>query len=121
MARVLIVDDEPDILAGFESFLTHKGYSVRTACDGPEALQQLEAQHPHAVLLDIHLPTVDGLEVLRQIRAAAPEVHVIMVSAYLDLVTREMATMMGAQGYLQKPVMFKDLDSLLARTLTSSS
>jgi hypothetical protein len=51
MASVLIVDDEPDILTGPEGFLTSQGYSVRTACDGPEAIRAVDAQRPQAVLL----------------------------------------------------------------------
>jgi CheY-like chemotaxis protein len=68
MARVLIVDDEPSVVAAMQLYLQHKGHEVHTALNGQEALQKLTAERPQLILLDVRMPTMDGLQVLDHVR-----------------------------------------------------
>ncbi len=109
MPRVLIVDDEPEIVDILREFLTRKSYAVVTAADGLEALRALKAERPHVALLDIRLPKMNGLEALRQIRAIDREVGVLMITAIEEEETGRQALKLGASDYLLKPL---DLDYL---------
>lgn len=114
MSSVLVVDDEPGIVELLRRFLDSKGYTVSTATDGPGALQKVQEDRPDAVLLDIDLPRMNGLEVLRCIRGSTPELGVIMVSGRSDEETRGAAFALGALDYLTKPVSFRVLERRLA-------
>ncbi len=113
MPRVLIVDDEPEIVSLLQEFLTLKSYTVSTAGDGPEALRLVKAERPHVVLLDIRLPTMNGLETLRQIREIDREVAVIMVTGINEEATGQAALKLGARDYLTKPVDLRYLERCL--------
>ncbi len=114
MSWVLVVDDEPGMVDLLKWFLVSKGHTVSTAADGPEALQKVQDERPDAVLLDINLPRMNGLEVLRRIRESDPEVGVIMVSGLSDKETCEAAMGLGALAYLTKPVDLRALERRLA-------
>ena len=113
MARVLVVDDEADFADFLQEFLTRKGYTVSIAYDGPEALQRVEADRPHIVLLDIKLPGMNGLEVLRQIREINQEIGVIMVTGIREEATGQQALALGAFDYLTKPLDLPYLERIL--------
>ncbi|MBI2882163.1 MAG: response regulator, partial [Candidatus Tectomicrobia bacterium] len=81
MARILIVDDEPDLCRDLKSFLTSKGHEVEAALGGEEGLEKLKSWRPHVVLLDIRMPGVNGLEALPRMKAVDPNVRIIMVTA----------------------------------------
>ena len=115
--RVLVVDDEPSIVEALKLSLALKGYAVSTANDGPEALQQVQATRPHVVLLDINLPGMDGLAVLRHLRGLDPEVGVIMVSGIDDEATRQAALALGATDYLTKPMHLLSVERSVARLI----
>ena len=117
--RVLVVDDEPDIVAALTGALTYWGYAVSTAHDGPAALQQVKAARPHVVLLDINMPGMDGLEVLRHLRELDPEVGVIMVSGQGDAETRQTALTLGAADYLRKPMRLQEVERSVAGRLVT--
>jgi CheY-like chemotaxis protein len=104
MARVLVVDDEPDAVELLQEFLTGKGYEVITAANGKEALQKLKAERPHLILLDVRMPGMNGLEALRQIREIDREVGVIMVTAVNEEETGREALRLGAFDYIVKPL-----------------
>ncbi len=104
MARVLVVDDEPDAVELLQEFLTGKGYEVLTAANGNEALQKLKAERPHLILLDVRMPGMNGLEALRQIREIDREVGVIMVTAVNEEETGREALRLGAFDYIVKPL-----------------
>jgi len=116
-----IVDDDAVVRETLECYCRHVGYTVRLAADGVSAIEQCLADPPDALLLDLELPKMHGLEVLRQVRRARPEVAVIIVSGALDGATRETAARLGARACLQKPFKLEDLGILLARTLLISS
>lgn len=117
--RVLVVDDEPGIIAALTGALAHWGYAVSTAPDGPQALEQVKATRPHVVLLDINMPGMDGLEVLRHLRAFDPAIGVIMLSGVGDEETRQTALTLGADDYLRKPTRLEDVERSVARRLVT--
>src|SRR4029079_19449355 len=101
--RVLVVDDDPGIRDALRMILEYEGYQVLTAADGKSALSSLDAERVDAVLLDIKMPGMDGLETLDRIaeREAAPPV--LMISGHGDIATAVEATRRGAGDFLEKP------------------
>lgn len=80
--KILIVDDEMNILKLYKAELQDEGYSVVTAKSGREALEIFEKENPDIITLDILIPDMDGIQVLRQIKEKRPHVSVIMLTAY---------------------------------------
>lgn len=99
---VLVVEDEPAIASILCAYLERDGLRARTAADGREALQLAQQLRPDLVLLDIHLPEVDGIDVLRSLRDAG-QTPVIMVTALADDVDKLLALRLGADDYVVKP------------------
>jgi DNA-binding response OmpR family regulator len=119
MARILIVDDEPDAVELLREFLTGKGYEVSTASDGEEALRKVKAERPHLILLDVRMPRMDGLEVLRQLRQFDQEVGVIVVTAVNEEETGRQALALGAFDYIVKPLNLDYLERSLWYKVTT--
>ncbi len=109
MPRVLIVDDEPDAVELLQEFLSAKGYDTLTASNGEDALHLVKTERPHLILLDVRMPKMNGLEVLRQVRQIDQEVGVIIVTAVNEEETGRQALKLGAFDYIVKPL---DLDYL---------
>ncbi len=80
--RVLIVDDEESIHLLYREELEEEGYEIYSAMDGPEALELVEKVNPDIVVLDINMPGMNGIEVLRKIKEIRPQLPVILCSAY---------------------------------------
>lgn len=112
--KILIVDDEADILHFLELVLRERGYEVTTASTGREAIQLAGAIRPNLVLLDIMMPQMDGWEVLRLLRVdeATAQIPVAMVSARTDPRDRVQGLQEGAVDYICKPF---SLDDLIAK------
>jgi len=103
--RILIVDDEESIRRSLAGLLADEGYEAVTARDGDQALAALRADPPPAlVLLDIAMPGRDGLEVLEQIHAIAPDLPVVMMSGHGTIETAVRATKLGAYDFVEKPL-----------------
>lgn len=111
-ARLLVVDDEADLRRALERALVLHGYAVETAADGAEALRQLAAEAPDAVVLDVAMAGIDGLEVCRRLRSAGDRTPVLMLTARDAVDDRVAGLDAGADDYLVKPFA---LDELLAR------
>jgi DNA-binding response OmpR family regulator len=109
MERILVVDDEKEVCRALEEFLILKGYEVTTAFDGPSALAAIRNKKPNVVLLDIIMPGMSGIEVLREIKTNHPGIGVIMITAVTDEAQGNATLAMGADDYITKPV---DLDYL---------
>ncbi|MDX1615662.1 MAG: response regulator transcription factor [Candidatus Promineifilaceae bacterium] len=112
--KILIVDDEPPLLQTVRAYLEQEGYEVRTALNGRAALQEARAFKPDLVVLDIMLPELDGLEVLRQLRQgdvvpALRDVYVIMLTARADEMDRVVGLELGADDYVTKPFSPREL------------
>jgi two-component system, NtrC family, response regulator AtoC len=119
MARILVVDDEPDSVELLQEFLTGKGYDVVTASNGEEALRKVKEERPHLILLDVRMPGMNGLDVLRKVREFDQEVGVIMVTAVNEEDTGRDALKLGAFDYIVKPLNFEYLERSLWYKVTT--
>ena len=108
MRRMLIIEDEPDIQECLRDFFSSRGFSVTTAFSGEEALERLEEGSAEVILLDILLPGISGLEVLKRIKEIRPRTKVIMVTGLSHPTLRVEAQACGASGYVTKPFDFSD-------------
>ncbi len=102
--RVLVVDDEPDAAEALTLLLKPRGYDVRVAATGDSARPVVSAWRPHVVLLDLMLPDVNGLDLLRDFRTAVPDTQVIMVTGYGSVPKVVEAMNDGAFGFIEKPI-----------------
>jgi len=100
--RVLLVDDQPFFLGLAEDMLAPAGFEVLTAPSGTVGLEVALAERPDAILLDVEMPEMDGLEAARQIRERFPDVGVVMLTAYDDRQFVVEAVRSGARGYVLK-------------------
>jgi len=107
--RVLVVDDEAVFRRELAGFLRDEGYDVIECGDGEGALEVVAETHCDLMLLDLALPGIDGVEVLRRIGQLSPEVVVLVMTAFASLETALEALHLGAFDYLKKPVRFGEL------------
>ncbi|MDX6679133.1 MAG: two-component system, OmpR family, response regulator MprA [Solirubrobacteraceae bacterium] len=118
--HVLVVEDEPAVRHALRRALILEGYDVSVAEDGRAALQSLALKSPDAVVLDLGLPGVDGLEVCRRLRAAGDRIPVLMLTARDEVADRVVGLDAGADDYLVKPFaiteLYARLRALLRRT-----
>ena len=117
MARVLVVDDEPAVRRALERALRLDSYDVSLAADGEEALDALAAGAPDAVILDIAMPRLDGLEVCRRMRQAGDRTPVLMLTARDAIDDRVKGLDVGADDYLVKPFALRELQARLRALL----
>jgi two-component system response regulator MprA len=110
--RVLVVDDEPALRSSLERALRQAGYDVGLAADGREALRAVAAEPPDAVVLDVVMPGIDGIEATRRLRADGNRTPVLLLTARQEVADRVSGLDAGADDYLTKPFA---LDELLAR------
>ena len=108
MKKILVVDDEKPISEIIKFNLTKEGYDVYTAYDGKEALEEFKKIEPDLVLLDIMIPTIDGLEVAREIRKTH-NTPIIMVTAKDNEIDKVLGLEMGADDYVTKPFSNREL------------
>ena len=119
-ARVLVVEDEPALCDGLRTALELEGYDVEIATDGAEALEALAARPVDAVVLDVLMPRLDGIEVCRRLRTARNPVAILMLTARAEIENRVEGLDAGADDYVVKPFaldeLFARLRALLRRT-----
>lgn len=116
--RILIVDDDADLVRIVEEMLAGRGWSVGTALSGEEALREVRRDPPDLVLLDIMMPRMNGLEVLREVRALVPAARVVMITAFGDVGTYLEAMDLGACAYVGKPFETEELVATINRCLS---
>ena len=112
--KILVVDDEKTLVDTVKAYMENEGYAVRSALDGPAAVREARAFRPDLVVLDIMLPGMDGLEVLRQLRqetrdSQLQDVYVIMLTAKADETDKIVGLTMGADDYMTKPFSPREL------------
>ncbi|MBI5245602.1 MAG: response regulator [Elusimicrobia bacterium] len=120
MAKILIVDDDPDCVELLSIHLLSKGYAVVSAKDGPSALESASWERPDLILVDLRMPAVDGIRVIEILRgneltAATP--IILMSAADREWATRRLPTD-AATRFIEKPLDFAQLDGLLSDLLS---
>jgi two-component system, OmpR family, response regulator MprA len=117
MPQILVVDDEPAVRRALERALRLDKYDVDLAVDGEEALDRLAERPVDAVILDVMMPGVDGLEVCRRMRAAGDRTPVLMLTARDAIDDRVLGLDVGADDYLVKPFALRELQARLRALL----
>ncbi len=118
--KILVVDDEPEVRKLMEHFLTVRGYEVRLAENGRQGLAALDAFAPDVILLDMHMPEMDGVETLKQLAVRSPGTPVIMVTVNDDVETTSRLLQLGAADYVPKPFNLDYLDQAINIQLSAS-
>ncbi|HLU24285.1 MAG TPA: response regulator [Longimicrobiales bacterium] len=121
LATIFVADDDPTLLKGLNRALSGRGYNVRTAPNGPALLSLLETARPDLLVLDIMMPGMSGLEVLRRVKGDArwSELPVMMVTALTDAEVTAAAWERGASDVIPKPFRLNDLVSRIEARLNS--
>jgi two-component system response regulator MprA len=117
MAHILVVDDEPAVRRALERALRLDSYEVELAEDGEQALDRLSERPADAVVLDVMMPGIDGIEVCRRMRAAGDKTPVLMLTARDAIDDRVMGLDVGADDYLVKPFALRELQARLRALL----
>jgi DNA-binding response OmpR family regulator len=122
--RILVVDDEPTLVATVKYNLEREGYSVTTAANGETALARAHEDHPDLIILDVMLPVIDGFEVCRLLRRDM-SVPILMLTAKTEEVDRVVGLEIGADDYVTKPFSMRELmarvKALLRRSTAEAS
>jgi len=120
MKDILVVDDEQQMLVAIQETLKRQGYSITTASSGMEALGQLQAKFFQAVITDVRMPKLDGLELLKEVKRLSPATPVIMLTGHGTVTDAISALKQGAYDYLMKPFSATQLTSVLSKATQSA-
>ena len=107
MAKLLIIDDEPDLCAIFQRIFQEEGHSVATAITGQEGVAKSRADQPDLIFLDLKMPSMDGITCLKRLRLVSKVSKIVVLTGYGTLKTAKEAMRLGAYDYTAKPF---DLD-----------
>jgi DNA-binding NtrC family response regulator len=110
--RIMLVDDEEGFLFTTKKLLERKGLHVTTAASGHEALEKMVGESVHVVILDVKMPGMDGVAVLKAIKSRYPMVQVVMLTGHGTVESALEGLQSGATDYLMKPI---DIDELIAK------
>lgn len=114
-AKILVVDDEPIVCLSLANWLQEENYLAKAVQDGPSAIEAIKEQNWDIVLLDLKMPGMDGLEVLRKIKEIAPQIVIIMMTAYASVPSSVQAMKEGAYDYIIKPLDVEELTLMLKK------
>ncbi|MFP4168411.1 MAG: response regulator [Desulfonatronovibrionaceae bacterium] len=118
--KVLLVDDEKEFVESLSERLQLRNLDAEVAYDGEQALQALaEGKEPDVMVLDLRMPGIDGIDVLRRVRKTHPEMRVVILTGHGTSKDEEAAKQLGAFEYMEKPVEIEHLDSTLRRAWRS--
>src|ERR1700678_1743899 len=116
-AKILVVEDEPKMVAGLRDNFEFEGYEVITAADGVEGLQRALGESPDLVVLDVMMPRMSGLEVCKQLRAKRDSIPIIMLTARGQELDKVVGLELGADDYVTKPFSIRELLSRVKAVL----
>ena len=116
--KILVVDDDADIVRIVGAMLAGQGWEVISALSGEEALRLVREQRPDLVLLDIMMPHMNGIEVLREARRIVPDIRIVMITAYGDVGSYLESMDLGACEYINKPFESAELLALVRNVST---
>ena len=119
MYRVLVVDDEIAVCDLLKDFLTLKGYEVYTASDGYTAINKAKEVYPHLVMLDIVMPGVSGIKVLKEIKKLNPKIGVLMITTVPDQGIITESIDLGAYDYIRKQMDLKHVENIVMKTINN--
>jgi DNA-binding response OmpR family regulator len=111
--KLLLVDDEEEFVKALAERLEIRGLHPRIALNGEKALQLIQDEVPDVVILDLNMPGMHGIEVLRHIKRDSPQIQVIILTAHGSQKERELGLQLGAYEQLQKPVQIEDLIKIM--------
>jgi heterodisulfide reductase subunit A len=117
MKQILVVDDEAIVRESIRDWLKDAGYQVSVAESGEEALKMIQKQNFGVMILDLRLPGINGIDVLKKAKTLKPDIKSIVITAYPTMLTQEEATKLGAIDYLVKPIFPDKLEELIRDTL----
>ena len=117
MKPILVVDDEAIVRESIGAWLKDAGYQVETAESGEEALALIGKQDFGVMILDLRLPGITGIGVLKKMKTLKPNMKSIVITAYPTMLTKDDANTLGAIDYLIKPVLPENLEKLIRETL----
>ena len=104
MLRVAVIDDEEPVRTALRRLLRSAGLDVETHASGANFLEAAAKHPPDCVVLDLHMPGMGGIEVLRRLRALSPSMRVVVITAHEEAATRDQCLAAGAAAYLAKPL-----------------
>jgi len=116
---ILVVDDEEEVCKLFHRILKDEGYTVLTANSGKEALDLVDKKGPDLVILDLKLPDINGIKVLRRLQRMNKNMEVIIVTGYGTMKTARVAMRLGAYDYITKPFDIHYIRTLIKDALSS--
>ena len=119
--RILIVEDEPAMVAGLRDNFEYEGYEVISAGDGAEGLERALADDPDLVVLDVMMPRMSGLDVCKQLKARRPGVPIIMLTARGQEIDKVVGLELGADDYVTKPFSIRELMARVKAVLRRAS
>lgn len=120
-STILVVDDEPQVGEVLTQFFASKGYEVICASGGLDGLAKAEQHKPDVILLDVRMPDLDGISVLRRIREVNPWVGILMMSGNTDTEAAKETLQLGAFDYILKPFDFEYLDRAVHKMIIAAS
>ena len=122
MAKILIVDDEPDVRTMLESILRSEGHQILSVGNGAEAIKILMGLEEIDILItDLHMVPVDGMEIVETGHAERPDMDIIVLSAFINDETFEKLVNLGVSGFVDKPFTLEDLFVPIREILTKRS
>ena len=108
-ARILVVEDDPAVQKALRRLFETEGYAVETQSDGKSAIESFQSSAPAAIVLDLRLPKVSGRDVCKEIKALAPTLPIVVLSAASDVSDKVLLLELGADDYVTKPFSPREL------------
>ena len=118
---VLVVDDEERIRSSLRGILSDEGFRVLDTGNAPRVMEIIAREKPAVVLLDVWMPELDGIELLRRIKSEKPETHVIMISGHANIQNAVAATRLGAEDFIEKPFSVNGLLASIERVINGET